>query len=351
MSVLQTVKTLGQQVWLDNLSRSLIQSGELAQWLAQGVCGVTSNPAIFQKAFAQDARYADDVARLKQQPMSAKQRYEELAVFDVQAACDVCLPEYERSGGVSGLVSLEVAPDLADKADATVAEAKRLFAAVNRANLMIKVPATDAGLIALTELVAEGIHVNLTLLFSRQQVMRAYFAYCAGLSRRLDKGLPICGIQTVASFFLSRIDTALDSTLPEHLQGKIAIALAKTAYRDWQAFFGGADFAAFGVQNAAPMRLLWASTGTKNPAYSDVLYVENLIGEHTVNTVPDATLAAFVDHGIAASTLTKNSDEAQDVLTELADLGIDAEALALRLQQDGLALFVKAFDDLLKPLA
>ncbi|MCP2039446.1 transaldolase [Neisseria sp. HSC-16F19] len=350
MSVLKQVHALGQQIWLDNLSRSLVQSGELARMLEAGVYGVTSNPAIFQKAFAGDALYADEVAALKQQALTPKQRYETLAVADVQAACDVCLPQYRAEGGRGGLVSLEVAPDLADDAEGTVAEALRLHRAIGRANVMIKVPATDAGLLALTELVAAGVHVNITLLFSRKQVLRVYQAYCEGLRRRKAQSLPVGDIQVVASFFLSRIDSALDATLPLHLQGQTAIALAKAAYQDWQQFFDGVDFADLAAEGAAKVRLLWASTGTKNPDYSDVLYVESLIGADTVNTVPDKTLAAFIDHGEAEATLTEDTAAALRVLDEVAALGIDLEVLAVRLQQDGLQQFVDAFDALLKPL-
>lgn len=348
MTILSDVKALGQQIWLDNLSRSLVRSGELAKMLEQGVCGVTSNPAIFQKAFAGDPLYADEVAALKQQDLTPKQRYETLAIADVQAACDVCLKEFEQSGGKTGFVSLEVAPDLSHDAAGTVAEAKRLHAAIQRRNVMIKVPATDEGLAALTELVAEGISVNLTLLFSRKQTMKAYDAYVAGIRRRVDQGLPVNHIQVVASFFISRIDSALDPTLPEHLQGKVAIALAKAAYRDWTQYFATDAFRALG---ANAVQLLWASTGVKNPAYPDTLYVDSLIGAHTVNTVPDATLRAFIDHGSAKPTLADNTDTALAQLAEVEKLGIDVEALALRLQDDGLKQFEDAFAKLLAPLA
>ena len=271
MTILSDVKALGQQIWLDNLSRSLIQSGELAQMLQQGVCGVTSNPAIFQKAFAGDALYADEVSRLKQQDLSPKQRYETLAIADVQAACDVCLSEHQSSGGKTGFVSLEVAPDLAKDAAGTIAEAKRLHQAINRPNVMIKVPATDAGIEALAELVSAGISVNLTLLFSRPQTLKAYAAYQKGIAAHLAAGGKVDNIHVVASFFISRVDNALDATLPEALQGKIAIALAKAAYRDWQNYFGSADFQGLEAQGANRVQLLWASTGVKNPADPDTL--------------------------------------------------------------------------------
>lgn len=351
MTILSDVKALGQQIWLDNLSRSLVQSGELAEMMRQGVSGVTSNPAIFQKAFAGDALYAGEIAVLKQQNLSPKARYETLAVTDVQAACDVFLPEYEKSGGKIGFVSLEVAPDLSHDAVGTVAEAKRLHAAINRPNVMIKVPATDAGAAALEQLVSDGLSINLTLLFSRRQTLKAYAAYVKGIEKRVAAGLPVSHIRVVASFFISRVDGTLDTTLPQHLQGKVAVALAKVAYQDWQQFFGGEAFAAAKAAGANPVQLLWASTGVKNPAYPDTLYVDSLIGPDTVNTVPDATLKAFIDHGTAATTLTEGQTEALAVLAETEKLGIDLEALALRLQEDGLKQFEDAFAKLLEPLA
>lgn len=351
MTILSDVKALGQQIWLDNLSRSLVQSGELAEMLQKGVCGVTSNPAIFQKAFAGDKLYADEIAALKQQNLTPKQRYETLAIADVQAACDVCLPEFAQSDGKTGFVSLEVAPDLSHDAAGTVAEAKRLHAAINRPSVMIKVPTTDAGVAALEQLVSDGISINLTLLFSRTQTLKAYEAYVKGIEGRLKAGKQVNHIQVVASFFISRIDNALDATLPEHLQGKTAIALAKAAYQDWQDFFDGERFAALKAQGANPVQLLWASTGVKNPAYPDTLYVDSLIGPDTVNTVPDATLKAFIDRGTAKPTLTEGTEEAAAQLAEVEKLGIDVEALATRLQEDGLKQFEEAFEKLLEPLA
>ena len=350
MTILSDVKALGQQIWLDNLSRSLVQSGELAKMLQQGVCGVTSNPAIFQKAFAGDALYAEEVAALKKQAISPKERYETLAIADVQAACDVCLPEFEASGGKKGFVSLEVAPNLSHNAAGTIEEAKRLHAAINRKNVMIKVPTTDEGIEALQQLVSDGLSINLTLLFSRKQTLKAYAAYVRGIQARLAAGKPVNNIQVVASFFISRIDNALDVTLPEALQGKVAISLAKAAYQDWQQFFSSTEFAELAKQGVNPVQLLWASTGVKNPAYSDTLYVDSLIGKNTVNTVPDATLKAFIDHGTAKPTLAENADEAQTVLAEAAKLGVDLETLATRLQNDGLKQFEEAFTKLLAPL-
>lgn len=351
MTILAEVKKLGQQIWLDNLSRSLVQSGELAQMLAQGVCGVTSNPAIFQKAFSGDKLYVAEIESLKNQGKGAKEIYETLAVADVQAACDVCRAEFDSTQGKTGFVSLEVAPELSRNAQGTIDEAKRLHATINRPNVMIKVPATDEGLEALTELVASGLSVNLTLLFSRKQTLKAYEAYAKGIAQRLENGGDVRGIQVVASFFISRVDAALDATLPAHLQGQVAIALAKAAYRDWQAFFATPEWTKLAEQGANSVSLLWASTGVKNPDYSDTLYVDSLIGEQTVNTVPDATLKAFIDHGTAKTTLPENADVALAQLEEVAKLGIDVETLATRLQDDGLKQFEEAFEKLLAPLA
>ena len=340
MAILQEVKQLGQQIWLDNLSRSLVRSGTLAKLQQSGVSGVTSNPAIFRQALAGDALYTAEITQLKQQPLSAKVRYETLAVADVQAACDVFAAQFAAEGN-SGLVSLECDPALSHDTEGTIAESRRLWNLIGRPNAMIKIPATDAGLAALPALVADGININLTLLFSRAQTVRAYQAYQQGLAQRTGQAAP----QLVASFFISRIDTALDPQLPPHLQGKTALALAQAAYRDWQKFFSQPSSA---VPTA---RLLWASTGVKNPAYPDTLYVDNLIAPHTVNTLPDAVLQAFTDHGRAADALSRPAAPAQPILDEVAALGIDLEALAAKLQQDGLAQFEQAFAQMLAPLA
>lgn len=347
MTVLTKVYALGQQIWLDNLSRSLIKSGQLAALLDKGISGITSNPVILQKAFKEDAAYRAELNQLTQQNFTAKQCYETLAIADIQAACDVFEPLYRHSHGQAGFVSLELAPEWAHQVDGTIAEAKRLWSQIQRANVLIKVPATVAGIQALTELTAAGINVNLTLLFSTEQTMQACQAYARGLKRRIGQGLPISQVHAVASFFLSRIDTALDITLPAHLQGQTALALAKTLYADWQAWLNSNEMAALMKQNANPIKLLWASTATRNPAYSDIYYVENVIGAHTINTVPTATLAAFMDHGQAEISLTEHVDHARAVLSEIRNLGIDLEVLAKRLQDEGLLQFEEAFCTLL----
>lgn len=347
MADLLAVKALGQQIWLDQLSRSLIESGELAQKIDQGVCGVTSNPAIFYQAFKDDPRYVTEIAALKQTELSPKARYETMAIADVQAACDAFAPVFQSSERHVGWVSLEVAPELANDAAGTVAEGKRLWASIDRPNVLIKVPATDAGIAALVELVAAGINVNLTLLFSLKQVHKAYEAYSQGLIERIGNGLPLDNVFVVASFFLSRIDANLDPTLPADLQGKVAVALAKEAFDQWQAFFNGAGFKALASRGACVLPLLWASTGTKNQAYSDVMYVEEVMGAPTINTVPTATLDAFVHHGQSRLSLIENVATAKQVLVDVANLGIDLEGLALRLQQEGLVGFEEAFAKLL----
>lgn len=350
ITVLHAVKEQGQQIWLDSLSRSLLQSGSLKQQLDEGICGVTSNPAIFYQAFLNDALYQADIDALKAQNLSPQERYEKLALVDVQAACDVFMPLFNASDAKEGFVSLEVSPFWADDTLGTITEARRLWQEVSRPNVMIKIPATDAGLAAMTVLIAEGLNINLTLLFSRQQAQKAYVAYVKGLNLRLERHLTVASIYVVASFFLSRVDTALDDCLPVSMRGEAAIALARVAYVDWQGFFKGEKFAALAAKGARAVSLLWASTGTKNPAYSDVLYVESLIGPQTVNTVPAATLAAFIDHGQVRLTLNENSEQARLLLEEMMALGVDFEALAIRLQQDGLLLFEEAFAKLLQLL-
>lgn len=348
MNQLQAVRTFGQQIWLDNLSRGLIESGELANWLADGIAGVTSNPAIFHKAIAHDPSYRQALLEIRDRITDPEARYEALVLPDIQASCDLLAPLYEDSRGEAGYVSLEVSPALAHDALGTIAAARRLWAAIARPNAMIKVPATPAGIEALSTLIAEGINVNITLLFSLSQLEATWDAYIAGLNARVEADLPVHSIRAVASFFLSRIDHAIDAQLPEALQGKTAIALARQAYRRYQARFHGAEFAPFKSLGAWPHILLWASTGTKNPAYSDVLYVESLMGAETVNTVPDATLLAFRDHGQAAERLCAEDGEHTDAqLAGVAAAGIDLEALGAKLLQDGLKSFDEAFAALL----
>ncbi|MFC4160847.1 transaldolase [Chitinimonas lacunae] len=353
MNPLLSAKALGQRIWLDNLSRELL-AGPLAQLIEQdGLAGVTSNPAIFQKSISSGQGYAEDLARLKAQPLDAEQRFEALAVPDVQAACDLFAATYRDSDGLDGYVSLEVSPRLAQDGPGTLAAARRLWAAIDRPNAMIKIPATAASLPAFSQAIAEGINVNVTLMFGQLHCDQVFDAYSEGLRRRHAAGGDLSRVRSVASLFLSRVDTLIDRRLDElggealALRGQVAVSMAKVAYRRWQQRFSAAEFAELAAAGARPQRLLWASTGTKNPAYSDLLYVDNLIGPETVNTLPDATLAAFRDHGSAAPRLLDEVDHAEAVLRQAAVLGIDLDAAAVQLQLEGLKLFDQAFDQLL----
>lgn len=350
MSRIKAVAEFGQQIWLDSISRQLISSGELQRLIDEdGVQGVTSNPAIFLQAFAQDPAYAAARATLPDSLTDGEARFEALAVPDIQAACDVFMALYDKSQGNAGFVSFEVSPRLAHDTAGTVAAALRLWKTIARPNAMIKIPATAAGVQAIKQVIAAGINVNATLLFSRQQVLQVAQAHAAGLRERLTRGLPLAYIRSVASLFISRVDSKLDADLPPTLQGKTAIAAARAAYIDWLANWShtGQQFAPLASAGATPLWLLWASTGAKNPAYRDVLYVEELIGPHTVNTVPAATLAAFREHGNAASRLTADIGNTYKTLGDVAAQGVDLDSVGTTLQQEGLAQFERAFEGLL----
>jgi transaldolase len=356
MKPTQHVTTLGQSLWLDNLSRSLIQDGVLARLIAEdGVSGVTSNPSIFQNALATSPYYASDLMRLKVSEPDAERRYEALVIPDIQAACDLLLSTYEATGGNDGYVSLEVAPRWAYDASRTVEEAKRLSAAVNRRNLLIKVPGTPEGVSAFESLTILGINVNVTLLFSVAQTEAVFNAYIRGLTARAGTGADIHHSKAVASLFLSRVDTLVDTQLSAigtqealSLRGKAAVAMAKTAYQRYLALFHGEPFAELKKHGARPQFLLWASTGVKNPDYHDLLYVEPLIGQETINTLPDKTLAALHDHGKTALRVEAGIIEATAQLAELAQRGIDMDAVGNTLQDDGVKSFEAAFQKLLQ---
>ncbi|MFP5400883.1 MAG: transaldolase [Gammaproteobacteria bacterium] len=354
MNPLLQVRQHGQQIWLDNLSRTLLNDGHLARFVADdGVAGVTTNPAIFHKAIAGGRYYEDDLAALKQRDMSAEARYEALVIPDVQRACDLLAPLHRSSGGSAGYVSLEVSPALAHDADGTIAAGLRLKAAVDRPNLLIKVPATVAGLEAIERLIGEGVSVNVTLMFSLAHVDAVAEAYLRGLGRLRAAGGDPGRVMSVASLFLSRVDTLVDALLEERggdllaLRGRSAVAMARLAYQAYLERFHGPAFEDLRTAGARPQYMLWASTGTKNPAYSDLLYVEPLIGAETVNTLPDATLAALRDHGRVASTLEEDVEQAAQHFVALAAAGIDMVAVGERLQREGLAQFEQAFAGLL----
>lgn len=341
MSRLQAIAQLGQQIWLDNISRQLLDSGDLARWIADdAIAGVTSNPAIFYNAIRSDALYQAEIARLKDSAVDAEKRFELLVLPDIRRACALFAETYAASGGTAGFVSFEVSPSLADDAAATLSAARRLWQEIGQPNAMIKIPATAAGLSAIADAISEGININVTLIFSAQQLAAVQAAYRNGIERRFAAGLPVDRITSVASVFISRLDSLLDPKLPTELQGKTAIALARSAYAGWE------QFAAL-PGGARQQMLLWASTSSKNPAYRDVIYVEELIGQGTVNTVPDATLSAFRDHGEARPSLGHELAAAHQQLAALAALGIDLEAVGNTLLMAGLKQFAEAFDQLL----
>ena len=344
----------GQSVWYDNIRRGLIASGELRRMIEQdNVSGVTSNPSIFEKAIAGSDDYQQAIAELVAQGASTEEIYETLALEDIAATADLLRPIFDRTQGGDGYVSIEVSPHLAHDTQETITQAKRIFAALERPNVMIKVPATPAGLPAVTALIADGVNVNVTLIFAIDCYEQVADAYLAGLEQRMAHGQPPGEIASVASFFVSRIDTLVDGWLARNghatpaLSGQAAIASAKLVYEKYQMIFGSERFATLKADGARVQRPLWGSTSTKNPAYSDVRYVEQLIGPNTVNTIPHQTLEAFRDHGRVGPTLTQDVDVARATFSQLAALGLDMTRVTDELQEQGVAAFAKAFDSLM----
>jgi transaldolase len=355
---LQELASYGQSIWLDQMRRSLLTSGELKRLVEQdGLRGVTSNPTIFQKAISGSSDYENEIRQLAEEGASVDKIFESLVIDDIIAGADVLRPVYDQATGRDGFISLEVSPLLAHDTAATVAEAKSLWSRLNRPNVMIKVPATPEGLPAIEELTGIGINVNVTLIFSVKVYEAVAEAYIRGLERRAAKGQPIEGIASVASFFVSRIDTAVDKELekltkqrPEagELMGKVAIANAKIAYESFKNIFHGERFAALRAKGAQVQRPLWASTGTKNPEYSDTLYIDSLIGLDTVTTVPPQTLDAYRNHGHPSATLETDVEGAAKVFADLAKLGIDFDHITDELTREGVKSFADSFSDLLK---
>ena len=343
--------------WYDNIRRGLIKSGELASLIDLGVSGVTSNPTIFEKAIAGSTDYDETLLELAKDNKSTQELFEAFAIEDIRAAADLLRPIYDRTGGDDGYASLEVSPALAHDTEGTIAEAQRLFAALNRPNVLVKVPATPEGILAIRSLIGRGININVTLIFSRDAYRQVAEAYIGGLEDLAESGGDVGRVASVASFFVSRLDSAIDALLEESIRsgnsnledllGKAAIANAKLAYRDFKAIFGNATFTALKGKGARAQRPLWASTGTKNPAYSDVLYLDSLIGPDTVNTVPPATLTAFIDHGRAANTLEQGAEEAQRAIQALAGAGINIDRVTDKLLAEGLKGFVESFEKLM----
>lgn len=363
------IKQYGQSIWMDNLSRDLIQSGELKQLVeTKGISGITSNPAIFEKAIAGNAVYDSDIEAGIRAGKSVQEIYESLIFDDIRNACDVLRPVYESSNGLDGYVSIEVPPSIAHDSEMTTSEAKRYYEAIGKENVMIKIPGTEAGLPAVKATIAEGINVNITLLFSVQSYINTAWAYIEGLEARAAKGEDISKIASVASFFLSRIDINIDARIEEKLKegtdrleketklrqvlGKVAIANAKIAYQEYKKIFGGDRWQALAAKGAKVQRLLWASTSTKNPDYSDVMYVDELVGPETVNTLPPATIEACADHCDVASRIETDVDVAYNLIESLKDPDIDInlDEVMDELLTEGIDKFVKPFESLMKSL-
>jgi transaldolase len=355
---------LGQSIWLDYITRDLIRGGELRRLIEQdGLRGMTSNPTIFQKAIAGGSAYDAQIEALLSEGKEAGAIFEALAVQDIQEACDLFRPLYDRTNGTDGFVSIEVSPHLSHDTGGTLVEARRLWRAVDRPNVMIKVPGTEAGIPAVRQLLAEGLNVNITLLFARERHEQVMWAYVEAMEQRAAAGQPIDHVASVASFFVSRVDTLVDQQLQAKIDaasgdgdrqerlrgllGKSAIANAKLAYAGFRTIFDGERFAVLRAQGAQVQRPLWASTSTKNPAYRDVVYVEALIGPDTVNTLPHPTLQAFQDHGRVERTLEVGLDDARATLAGLAEAGIDEAAVTRQLEEEGLAVFVASYDELI----
>ena len=356
---IQKLRRLGQSVWYDNVYRSLIESGGLAELVESGVTGLTSNPTIFEKAISSSDDYDASLLAGAKAGLPAEALAESLAVEDIRAAADVLRPVYDSSGGADGFASLEVNPHLARDTERTVSEARRLFAALDKPNAMIKVPATPQGIPAIRTLIGEGINVNVTLIFSLDMYSQVRDAYIDGLETLAESGGDPSRVASVASFFVSRVDTAVDGVLEESggddvraLMGRAAVANAKIAYRDFKATFATDRFRRLAKMGARVQRPLWASTSTKNPDYSDVLYVESLIGADTVNTMPDATLRAFLDHGEArADSIEDGVADAMGAMDAIASAGVGMDAITDRLTADGVKAFADSFDALLANIA
>jgi transaldolase len=349
LTKLQDLNEVGQSVWYDFIRRDMLTGSGLDDLVAAGIRGVTSNPSIFEKAIADSTLYDDQIASLRD--LNPAEIFEALAIDDIRAAADILRPVYDASDGHDGFVSLEVSPELAHDTSATIADAMRLWSAVDRPNLMVKVPATAAGIPAIEELTAAGLNINATLMFSLSDYEAVAMAYIHGAERAADPST----LASVASFFVSRVDAATDAALEgvgsDHalsLRGRAAVANAKVAYQRYQELFEGERFADLRAAGTRPQRVLWASTSTKNPEYNDVMYVEDLIGPNTVNTAPPVTIDAFIEHGtVDADTLLVDMDEAATFIRSLPDVGVDFDAITETLQVDGVESFADAYAGLL----
>ena len=355
---IREAQRLGQSIWYDNMRRGMIPSGELQRLVDMGITGLTSNPTIFEKAIAGSADYDDALAALAAGGSSARESYEALTIEDIRSAADILRPVYELTDGADGYASLEVSPTLAQDTEGTVDEAKRLYATLDRPNVLVKVPATPEGMPAIRTLISQGININITLIFSLDAYGRVMEAYISGLEDLVRGGGDVTKAASVASFFVSRVDTAVDMLIEERgddqlgtLRGKAAVANAKLAYRAFKVKFGDERFESLRAKGARVQRPLWASTGTKNPEYSDVLYVESLIGPDTVNTMPQATLTAFLEHGTAEPTLERGVDDATEALEVLEASGVSMDEVTSKLLTDGVNSFTDSFNSLLDNIA
>ena len=348
----------GQSPWLDNLKRGYITSRQLVSIRDGGVRGLTSNPSIFQKAIQGSADYDEQFREVVAAGSSIIDDYWDMVIRDIHGACDVFSKVYDQSGGTDGFVSVEVAPSLANDSGGTEAAARGLHERIQRRNLMVKIPGTEAGLNPIQQMISEGRNVNVTLIFSLQRYAKVMEAYISGLERYAETpGADLSRVASVASFFISRVDTEVDRRLESNgsdaalgLRGKAAVAQGKLAYKLFAETFSGPRWEALEAKGARVQRPLWASTSTKNPAYSDTLYVDSLIGPHTVNTLPDQTLEAFADHGTLARTIDADVDEAEAVWADLPASGVDMDDVAAQLEREGVASFEKAFDELIAAL-
>jgi transaldolase len=352
-SRLHRLSALGQSVWIDYLSRDLLHSGGLAQKMEEdAVTGVTSNPTIFQKAISDGSAYDDQMRDLLEHEEDAKEIFIALAGRDIGEACDLMRKVWDDGNGLRGYVSMEVDPTLAADTDATIAEARRFHALIDKPNLYVKIPATKEGLPAIEEMIADGKSINVTLIFSIERHREVMEAYIRGIERFVEAGGDPSGVASVASYFVSRVDTEADKRLEaigghDELKGKLAVANAKLAYQSWKEIFSGERWAALEAKGASKQWCLWASTSTKNPAYRDVLYVEDLIGPDTVNTMPEETIEAFQDHGEVAVTIEDAIDEAKQVFDDFASAGIDYDDVTRVLEEEGVQKFSDSFAELL----
>ncbi len=359
MNPVYRLKTFGQSPWLDDLRRGMFADGTFRRLMEEdGICGITSNPAILAKAILGADEYREAITRLRQRYPEKGALYEALVREDIRLAADQLEPVYHESEGMDGYVSLEISPDLAYDADASVREAERLWRVVDRPNLMIKIPATEPGLDAIRELTARGVNVNATLIFSPVRYVQVAEAWREGMAERVARRKPVERMASVASFFVSRIDTLADELLAEKgsddaraLQGEVAVAAAKLAYRAYKRLSTTSSWRLLHDAGVRFQRLLWASTSTKNPAYSDVKYVDALVGPHTVTTLPLVTLEAYRDHGRPGWRLEEGLDAAEEVFEGLASVGLDFESMAAQLEQEGVRKFQEAYHQLLEALA